>query len=44
MKVAVRDGHIDLAPETGPGGKGLSGGQRRRHHRGLMHGLLSALP
>ena len=30
MKVAVLAGHIDLASEIGPGGEGLSGGQRRR--------------
>jgi ATP-binding cassette subfamily C protein CydC len=30
MKVAVLAGHIDLAAEIGPGGEGLSGGQRRR--------------
>jgi ATP-binding cassette subfamily C protein CydC len=30
MNVAVLAGHIDLASEIGPGGEGLSGGQRRR--------------
>ena len=30
MKVAVLAGHVDLASEIGPGGEGLSGGQRRR--------------
>ena len=30
MKVAVLAGHVDLASRLGPGGEGLSGGQRRR--------------
>ena len=30
MKVAVLAGHVDLASQLGPGGEGLSGGQRRR--------------
>jgi ATP-binding cassette, subfamily C, bacterial CydC len=30
MKVAVLAGHVDLASQLGPGGQGLSGGQRRR--------------
>ncbi len=30
MKVAVLAGHVDLASQIGPGGEGLSGGQRRR--------------
>jgi ATP-binding cassette, subfamily C, bacterial CydC len=30
MKVAVLDWHVDLASQLGPGGTGLSGGQRRR--------------
>jgi ATP-binding cassette subfamily C protein CydC len=30
MKVAVLAGHVDLAAQLGPGGEGLSGGQRRR--------------
>jgi ABC-type branched-subunit amino acid transport system ATPase component len=30
MKVAVLAGHVDLAWQLGPGGEGLSGGQRRR--------------
>jgi ATP-binding cassette, subfamily C, bacterial CydC len=30
MKMAVLAGHIGLASEIGPGGEGLSGGQRRR--------------
>jgi ATP-binding cassette subfamily C protein CydC len=30
MKVAVLAGHVDLAARLGPGGEGLSGGQRRR--------------
>jgi len=30
MKVAVLAGHIDLVSRLGPGGEGLSGGQRRR--------------
>jgi ATP-binding cassette subfamily C protein CydC len=30
MKVAVLAGHVDLESQIGPGGEGLSGGQRRR--------------
>jgi ATP-binding cassette, subfamily C, bacterial CydC len=30
MKVAVLAGHVDLESQLGPGGEGLSGGQRRR--------------
>jgi ABC-type multidrug transport system fused ATPase/permease subunit len=30
MKVAVLAGHVDLESQVGPGGEGLSGGQRRR--------------
>ena len=30
MEVAVLAGHVDLASQLGPGGEGLSGGQRRR--------------
>src|SRR6185437_3420932 len=30
MKVAVLAGHVDPASQLGPGGEGLSGGQRRR--------------
>ena len=30
MKIAVLAGHVDLASQLGPGGEGLSGGQRRR--------------
>jgi hypothetical protein len=30
LKVAVLPGHVDLASQLGPGGEGLSGGQRRR--------------
>jgi len=30
MKIAVLAGHVDLASRLGPGGEGLSGGQRRR--------------
>jgi ATP-binding cassette, subfamily C, bacterial CydC len=30
MRVAVLAGHVDLAAQLGPGGEGLSGGQRRR--------------
>jgi ABC-type bacteriocin/lantibiotic exporter with double-glycine peptidase domain len=30
MKVAVLAGHVDLASQLGPGGEGLSGGQRHR--------------
>jgi len=30
MRVAVLAGHVDLASQLGPGGEGLSGGQRRR--------------
>jgi ATP-binding cassette, subfamily C, bacterial CydC len=30
MKVAALAGHVDLAAQLGPGGEGLSGGQRRR--------------
>ena len=30
MQVAVLAGHVDLASPLGPGGEGLSGGQRRR--------------
>jgi ABC-type transport system involved in cytochrome bd biosynthesis fused ATPase/permease subunit len=30
MKVADLAGHVDLASQLGPGGEGLSGGQRRR--------------
>jgi ATP-binding cassette subfamily C protein CydC len=30
MKAAVLAGHVDLASQLGPGGEGLSGGQRRR--------------
>ena len=30
MKVAVLAGHVELAAQLGPGGQGLSGGQRRR--------------
>jgi ATP-binding cassette subfamily C protein CydC len=30
MQVAVLAGHVDLASQLGPGGEGLSGGQRRR--------------
>jgi ATP-binding cassette subfamily C protein CydC len=30
MKMAVLAGHVDLTSQIGPGGEGLSGGQRRR--------------
>ena len=30
MQVAVLAGHVDLGSQLGPGGEGLSGGQRRR--------------
>jgi ATP-binding cassette, subfamily C, bacterial CydC len=30
MKIALLAGHVDLAAQLGPGGEGLSGGQRRR--------------
>ena len=30
MRVAVLAGHVDLTAQLGPGGEGLSGGQRRR--------------
>ena len=30
MTVAILAGHVDLASQIGPGGEGLSGGQRRR--------------